>query len=494
MGLPLFVAPVESDLPSKAADKTTTSPSRSNIRRHGRAASRERRAALRRHMSIRDRLSNPPLRTTGSSAPNRLMDPMLDEAYEESRLQRARPFREVLREMARSDDRNRERFEEQLHSLFTGTPLRERSAGDNDVEDPVASIGLSTDPLPAYARSRLAATSDSRQSGADSRPRSRRWMPPLTHHPGQWGLPTTTDGTSQPRRSAPARILPSFSTLVGGAERLGETERNRDVNGLGDRERSLSPEVWDTLLSTLTPDPQPPSAGSSFASTVASQNAGASSGSALTTPELAGAAATDQACESGCENSDTEDADLTAPTSNRRRREEDRLEEGRRVRVRVPDYNLDRTIDGPLDGPADGPFSRRGAFSSEASSRRSARTRFLPEANQRERDEAMRETIRSRSLNITQVVGPRRLRQPRQTRSGWVGHLFVGNSDDEQGAEPRSLNREDSTMSGNATSQEEEDWEGMQRIVSSLVRREDIPDEWWAEVGLSRTLPQDGTD
>lgn len=39
-------------------------------------------------------------------------------------------------------------------------------------------------------------------------------------------------------------------------------------DGLGDRDRSLSPEAdgaWDTLQSTLTPDPQPPSAGSSFA-------------------------------------------------------------------------------------------------------------------------------------------------------------------------------------------------------------------------------------
>lgn len=45
---------------------------------------------------------------------------------------------------------------------------------------------------------------------------------------------------------------------------------NNQIDGLGDRHRSLSPEgdgVWDTLLSTLTPDPQGPSLGSSFAST-----------------------------------------------------------------------------------------------------------------------------------------------------------------------------------------------------------------------------------
>ncbi|XXH04222.1 Protein kinase of the Mitotic Exit Network [Hypoxylon texense] len=42
----------------------------------------------------------------------------------------------------------------------------------------------------------------------------------------------------------------------------------RNVDGLGDRDRSPTPEsdaAWNTLQSTLTPDPQPPSAGSSFA-------------------------------------------------------------------------------------------------------------------------------------------------------------------------------------------------------------------------------------
>ncbi|KAF3058091.1 hypothetical protein GL218_05280 [Daldinia childiae] len=49
--------------------------------------------------------------------------------------------------------------------------------------------------------------------------------------------------------------------------------RVRYVDGLGDRDRSLSPEgdgVWSILQSTLTVDPHPPSVGSSFASTTAS--------------------------------------------------------------------------------------------------------------------------------------------------------------------------------------------------------------------------------
>ena len=34
----------------------------------------------------------------------------------------------------------------------------------------------------------------------------------------------------------------------------------------------------------------------------------------------------------------------------------------------------------------------------------------------------------------------------------------------------------------------------MQRIVRNLARREDIPDEWWAEAGLSRTLSREASN
>jgi hypothetical protein len=35
---------------------------------------------------------------------------------------------------------------------------------------------------------------------------------------------------------------------------------------------------------------------------------------------------------------------------------------------------------------------------------------------------------------------------------------------------------------------------GMQHIVRNLVRREDIPNDWWVDAGLSRTLPRDDDD
>jgi hypothetical protein len=81
------------------------------------------------------------------------------------------------------------------------------------------------------------------------------------------------------------RNMQTSRQLVRQARRLdglGERLNGLDsrLNGLGDRDRSLSPEgsgAWDILLTSIPPDPQPPSAGSSFASLSASA-AAASSG------------------------------------------------------------------------------------------------------------------------------------------------------------------------------------------------------------------------
>jgi hypothetical protein len=145
-------------------------------------------------------------------------------------------------------------------------------------------------------------------------------------------------------------------------------------DGLGDRNRSLSPEgdhVWDTLLTTLTPDPQPPSVGSSFASATASAAATHSTpATSLRTDFSASVVPVESAfehpCESGCDNSDTEGDD---------------------------DDEMDQM-----------------------------------------------------SL-IPGLSAARRL--------GGIG--------------------------------------GMQRIVRNLARREDIPDEWWADAGLSRTLSREAS-
>lgn len=89
--------------------------------------------------------------------------------------------------------------------------------------------------------------------------------------------------------------------------------RDQDVDGLGDRNRSLSPDetrhdAWDTLLTTLTPDPQPPSLGSSFASTIAASHSAAGSvGTSFTEPDRA--PEPEPGCDSGGEDRDSSDCE-----------------------------------------------------------------------------------------------------------------------------------------------------------------------------------------
>ncbi len=222
------------------------------------------------------------------------------------------------------------------------------------------------------------------------------------HHPGTGhfvnqdgsiSLPPMSEvfGDRRPRRFGRGWFL--------GLDSEGESVNEpTPYDGLGDRNRSLSPEgdnIWGTLQSTVTPDPQPPSVGSSFASTTASASAAASQGAAtassrtsFTNPDLAEETGLEPPCDSGCENSDTEGD------------EEDDMEQN------------------PL-------------------------TRF--------------------------ASGLRVIRR---------SYADVTRGSDDNIDDPLEL------LGGIG---------GMHRIVSNLARRQDIPDEWWQEAGLSRTLPQDNS-
>jgi hypothetical protein len=91
------------------------------------------------------------------------------------------------------------------------------------------------------------------------------------------------------------------------------------MDGLGDRDRSPEGgEAWDTLLTSITPDPQPPSAGSSFASSSAAAAATSSSsnsgpawvGRSMTSPERSGESPGLRDCdEPTSSDSDTDDDD-----------------------------------------------------------------------------------------------------------------------------------------------------------------------------------------
>lgn len=237
-------------------------------------------------------------------------------------------------------------------------------------------------------------------------------------------------------------------------------ETNDDMNGLGDRMRSVSPEGWDTLLTTLTPDPQPPSANSSFVSTVASQHAGASSSNTSLSEQLRPTeAAAEQPCEPGQDISDGENEEGTRTRAILR----GPPRAMNPVRFNVPEYNTN----GLLDMSA---------------------TQRINEARDHRLNRARLNRAR-RLQEIPEDLWPRT--NHGEERDGWVGQLSVGMSDDEQINSRSQLNREDSATSGNTGPTVDEELSGWQRIVRELAVRDDIPDEWWAEAGLSRTLTRD---
>lgn len=103
-------------------------------------------------------------------------------------------------------------------------------------------------------------------------------------------------------------------------ERSRRVLRYARLDGLGDRERSLSPEnAWDTLLTSITPDPQPPSAGSSFASTSAA--AAAASSSSGSGPASASTSMT--SLDRGRDSPTLRDCDVSESGSNTDEEEED---------------------------------------------------------------------------------------------------------------------------------------------------------------------------
>ena len=195
-------------------------------------------------------------------------------------------------------------------------------------------------------------------------------------------------------------------------------------DGLGDRQRSLSPPVsdssveedtWETLLTTMEEDEHRPSAESSFTSAIASASTSRRS---------------DSASRSGLSSQTTVDS------------------------LR----DLEHRVDGPPCDPDDAIGSR-------------------PDPN-------LVDTSASR-------VG----------RAMWEAHAMMGRSSRAMG-ELRRLQRitnEDREFSASGAEERLRDIENramdteaelahMQSFIERMTRREDIPDEWWAAAGLSRTI------
>lgn len=237
------------------------------------------------------------------------------------------------------------------------------------------------------------------------------------------------------------------------------------TGGLGDRDRSVSPDHWNRLLSTLMPDPQPPSLNSSFATETQLPET-----QPMIDSFVDGDAAADQACDSG--GSDTEDNDIARHLAHIRR--------AMLLRT-MPSSSFSRGSragETPIIGSVRIQMPSRddsGSFSSTT----------LPLPSQSS-------SLRHHPL-ASQIDGEPPASFPLTSRGFWVGRLSVGASDDEDstpGQQTRrrpGMSREDSgdSLSGRGNAGE---LTGMQRIMRNLADRQDIPDEWWAEAGLSRSL------
>ncbi|KAI1850559.1 hypothetical protein JX266_003841 [Neoarthrinium moseri] len=385
MGLPLFQAPVESDIVLKSATKpqADSTHARSPIRRA------ERRRQLNETRQHRLQLlaalqGGPPPESRPRAAEN---PPPANDAS-------ARPDRwnfeselDDLNDILRAEDRAARR-----------DALRSASA----LPGPDTMIGEES-----YLRADRAIDRDwtAGMQPSSREPSSRRFRD-LPYVPGRLRPPVIRRQGSF--ESAPPNRSPRTRNPDPG-EYLNEYRQRRNVqdgitrsrphrvrryvrymDGLGDRDRSLSPEnenIWENLQSTMTPDPQPPSVGSSFSSTtvstVASQGTISSANTSITNP----AEEVDPPCEPAGENVDSdEDGDLT-------------LEE---IRAASSQRRL--------------PRSARRSYADVAAD-------ALPSA-------------------------------------------------DEDGIEGLELS-------------------DMQRLVQRLAARQDIPDQWWAAVGLSRSMTMD---
>ena len=276
------------------------------------------------------------------------------------------------------------------------------------------------------------------------------------------------------------------------------------VDGLGDRRRSLSAEgdgVWDTLLTTLTPDPQPPSLGSSFASTsealaaaAAEEEASSSQPTVVPTPNLSAppavpsptgrarvaggiraswgtgsaspaggssgptSASTSQRIRSPftAASAGTETSDESAVLGGVGLDEEDGCDD-MDMDHRHEDFELDEDEEDEEEQADFLGLSSRPTLSRIGYLRANETRQRLMQEQMQLQHGLSRQILRERGANNDSQRTRPGGAGPRQTEEA-LDHLGIG---------------------------------GMQHIVRSLARREDIPDEWWAEAGLSRTLPRE---
>ncbi|KAI5861173.1 hypothetical protein GGS23DRAFT_577462 [Durotheca rogersii] len=216
--------------------------------------------------------------------------------------------------------------------------------------------------------------------------------------------------------------------------------RVRYVDGLGDRDRSLSPEgdgVWDILQSTLAPDPQPPSVGSSF-------------GSAH--PSIAVSQRTTRASASTSVTSPGDETEFPCDPVNDTDGEDD-------AEGHVDDD------DGVVDSIVESQRLHRLSARRGVQSWRDYAATMSSQRNAPDNGVDGGETRRVRRL-----IPPLGL-------EAWQNYADMADA-----------------ASSLPSAPDDPLWlDGMHRIVRGLASREDIPDEWWAEAGLTRSMSWDGS-
>lgn len=366
---------------------------------------------------------------------------------------------------SRFDNRRRERIEEQMSSIFGGNWADGSQANDRYESD----IGFLMDGPSRIARPRhvrihsLDSDSDLMlglgnnndfQAPTPAPPFHITRMNPVARQSRH--TPTPNEDTPSSRIASSRRGMPMILSPVQQADdvinRFNRSERESALaqaswgDGLGDRERSLSPEVWDTLLTTLTPDPQPPSANTSFASAAPTSGPSQGSVSTATTLPPPSVLAGEDHCEPVWDTVDVE------------RSERERLERLQSAQ-QGQDVNMDRRPEGA-------------AIFGFRVHRRDHNTSGRPSGNSQ-----------PPQSNPTPFPALDRLDR---LGDAWVGRALMEAAESREPEGARRLAREGSSGGATSAAHNEDDIAGMQHIVRTLARREDIPPEWWAAVGLNR--------
>jgi hypothetical protein len=256
-------------------------------------------------------------------------------------------------------------------------------------------------------------------SGISSQPHPD--VTPLSPFPG----PDAPSGEESP--GAHVRLLRRVGHRSVSEANQHASSRRPTIDGLGDRQRSFSPEddplddAWETLLTTITPDVHLPSADSSFTSTAASSSSNPTRHSSSTRSST---------------TTQTQPSSLGSSTAMHM------------VLDPYPEFF------NPCDFPD---------FTSDSD------TEAESEIDDRSAALLRRHRTYSRLLEYASAVGATQDSQPpiailRRPTLPSISSLISPDSASDIGLQQ------------------------MQAIVDRLARREDIPEEWWAAAGLSRTM------